>query len=109
MSYPQYHLITQSCKVVDGEIDIPSNILETVDKDLELAINVVYTNKQTYLAPIYQSVTFKATVLITTRDDDDIYEALYVVLQHYNDAGCNILRIHEYGKFQSLLDRAIVV
>lgn len=57
-------------------------VLWNVDKDLELAIDILYINTQTYLTAINRSATFKATVPITTRVHDEIYEVLDAILWH---------------------------
>ena len=70
---------------------------------LDLVIHIVYINTQTYITTVERSETFKATIPITTRENDDICEALDIALQHYNDARYEIMWIHADGEFKSHL------
>ena len=65
--------------------------LDNVNTYLDLVIHIVYINTQTYITTVERSETFKATIPITTRENDDICEALDIALQHYNDARYEIM------------------
>ena len=91
-------------KVVDEEIEIPDEFVSK-ERNIELAINIIFINKETLLTTINRSIMFKACVPLPSREDDDIYAGLDEVLRHYNKAGYTITTIHADGEFESLMLR----
>ena len=68
-------------------------------------IDIIFINKDTLLTTIDRSITFKACVPLSSREDDDIYAGLDEVLHHYNKVGYTITMIHADGEFESLMLR----
>ena len=57
---------------VNDMIEIPAELMENINKDLELAIDVMFVNKQIYLTSIDRTIVFKAVVPRPTREDPDL-------------------------------------
>ena len=91
-------------KVVDEEIEIPDAFVAR-NKNLELAIDIMFINKETILTTIDRSIMFKACVPLHSREDEDIFRGLDEILRHYNKGGYEITKIHADGEFESLLLR----
>ena len=86
--------IPRPWKIMDHKIEIPAEFFEHVDNYLELAIDIVYINTQTYLTAIDRSINFKATVPIVTQKQDEVFKDLNAVLCHCNDLVYKIMWIH---------------
>ena len=91
-------------KVVDEGIEIPDEFVAR-NKNLELAINIMFINKEKILTTIDGSIMFKACVPLPSREDGDIFRGLDEILRHFNKGGYTITKIHADGEFESLLLR----
>ena len=89
-------------KVLDSYMDIPEEFLERMSKDLELAIDIVFINSQIFLTTIDRTVLFKAVVPLKNREDKEILCGLNIIINYYEDAGFDIIRLHADGEFESL-------
>ena len=90
--------------MVDEEIEIPDEFVAR-NKNIELAIDIMFINKETILTTIDRSITFKACVPLPSREDEDIFRGLDEILRHYNKGGYTITKIHADGEIESLLLR----
>ena len=88
---------------VDNTIEIPAELMENMNKDLELAIDVMFINKQIYLTSIDRTIIFKAVVPRPTREDPDLLEGIKVIVDEYEKAGYNVIRMHADKEFESLI------
>ena len=91
-------------KVVDEEIEIPDKFV-AINKNLELAIDIMFINKETILTTIDRSIMFKACVPLPLREYEGIFRGLDEIIRHYNKGGYTITKIHADGEFESLFLR----
>ena len=89
-------------KVVGKEIDIPEEFVST-NKDIELAIDIIFINNEPILTTIDRSLMFKACMPLKSREDENILQGLDTILCRYNQGGYTVVRIHADGEFKSLL------
>ena len=90
--------------VVDEEIEIPKEFISK-NKNLELVMDIVFINSETLLTTVDRSILFKACIPLPSREDEEIYKGLDIVLRHYDKGGYVITKIHADGEFESLLLR----
>ena len=65
--------------VVDKEAEIPEEFFSK-NRDLELAMDIMYINSENILTTVDRYIMFKACVPLSSREDDEIYKGLDVVL-----------------------------
>ena len=81
-----------------------SEELELRDKELELAMDVMFIDKSSFLVTIDRLIKYRAAVGIKDRSADELFESLDIILRMYNDAGYDIKTIYCNGEFHSIMD-----
>ena len=91
-------------QIKNVKIELPEE-LELRDKELELAMDVMFIDKSSFLVTIDRSIKYRAAVGIKDRSADELFESLDIILRMYNDAGYDIKTIYCDGEFRGILDR----
>ena len=74
------------------------------NKEVELAIDILYIDRNIFLVSIDRSLKFRASVPLKDRNSEEIYQDLDVILRHYNNKGYEINKIHYDREFESIMD-----
>ena len=67
--------------IVDERIELPEE-LEAGDKNLELAMDILFVDRARFLVTIDRRLKFRAAVPIADKSQEEILEALDCVLPH---------------------------
>ena len=94
---------TKSVPVKNERVELPEES-QPRNKELELAIDILYINRSIFLVSIDRSLKFRATVPLKDRETSEIFSALDVILRHYNHEGYEIKAIHCDREFKSMMD-----
>ena len=95
---------TKSVPIKDERVELPEE-LALRNKDLELAMDLLYIDKSIFLVTIDRTLKFRAAVPLKNRSQDEIFQGLDVVFRHYNDEGYTIEKIHCDKEFEPLMNR----
>ena len=90
-------------RVKSDLIEIPKEIFER-NRDLELCIDIMYINNVGMMTAIDRSIKFRTTVMVDSKAHEDYFEALDVVLRHYNNADLMIKTIQCDGEFRAMFE-----
>lgn len=91
----------------DDAIDLPSE-LKVKGLEIELAINVVYINDQSFLHSIDQTIKLRGLSTLGTRKGDEnyikdmLYSGINNILCHYNKMEIYVTTIHADNDFRPL-------
>ena len=94
---------SKSVPIKDERIELPEE-LQLRNKELELAIDILYIDRSLFLVSIDRSLKFRATVPLKDRESSEIFSALDVILRHYNNEDYEIKTIHCDREFKSMMD-----
>ena len=102
--------VKEKPNVVSNEdfIEIPPE-LELAGKEMELAIDVVYINREYFLHTVDRTIKEPSCVTLGTYTKGEaptseiLYKALDEVMRKYNRAGVELSVLHAYNEFRSLL------
>merc|ERR1712197_122863 len=87
-------------------IELPEE-LDLPDKNLELAIDILYVDRALFLVTIDRRIKWRAAVPIKDRSAEEILQALDIVLNHYNTEGYLITMLHCDGEFRNIIGEAL--
>ena len=85
-------------------IEIPKELI-VKNQELELAMDTVYINTCAMLTSIDRTILFCSLCPIDNRSYDEYFHALRAILQHYNNGGYLIKRIHCNGEYKGMMDK----
>ena len=106
--------VKEKPKVVSNEdvIELPPE-LDLVGKEFELAIDIVYINRECFLHTVDRTIKEPSCVALGTYtkgeapNKDTIYRALDEVMRKYNRANVRISVIHADNEFRSVMRELI--
>ena len=106
--------VKEKPNVVSNEdfIEIPPE-LDLAGKEMELAIDVVYINRECFLHTVDRTIKEPSCVTLGTYSkgeaptSETLYKALYEVRRKYNRADVRISVLHADNEFRSLLEELI--
>ena len=94
---------TKPKPVVDDIIDIPPEIKQE-NKELVLCMDTMFINQEIFLTAIDKSIKFRSLVPLKDKSSGAYYEAIDVILRHYNKAEFRIKRIECDREYVKLMD-----
>ena len=95
---------TKPKPIQKDEIDLPLEI-KNLPKELELCIDIMYVNELPMLTSIDKTIKYRGLVPLSTRTQDDIFDALDQILRFYNKGNFYITTIHCDGEFRAMMDK----
>ena len=78
---------------------------KSINKQIELCIDIMYVNDIPMLTTIDKTIKFHGLVPLNSRSHEEYYQALDQVLRFYNKSGYFIKTIFCDGEFKSLMDK----
>jgi hypothetical protein len=84
-------------------IEIPRELVEK-HRNVELCMDTMFINSEGMLTAIDRTIKFRSLVPIDSKQKDEYYRALDVILRKYNSAGFMIKMIHCDGEYRSMMD-----
>lgn len=89
--------------VIEDAIEIPRELV-VKNLVLESSIDIMFVNRLPFLTAIDKSIKYRSLIPLDSRNVDEFYRALQLVLRKYNGAGFFIKRIHADGEFKSTME-----
>ena len=85
-------------------VEIPKEV-RIKHKELDLCMDTMFVNECGMLTAIDKSIRFRSLVPIDSKEHEEYFRALDVILRHYNNAGFVIRQIDCDGEYRAMMDQ----